>query len=175
MHSTDFSHMRHRYYIVRPEPNNTCVPMIALDELPAGFRLKGIPGTVTAQQINEWDMARVGADVSLKGSFRVDHDGIPPSRVPPSTPEQQSSPKKENSLSPNEQNTKESPEAVVATREVNRDDDGEKSSKADVSMKSDHSSNAEMSSAKAKVEGLASVLKMNQEVNVSGRFRMYPH
>ena len=74
MPTKDWSHMRHRYYIVRPEPNKTCVPMIALDELPPGFRLKGVPMTVTPQQIQEWDMARVGADVKFKYTFETDFE-----------------------------------------------------------------------------------------------------
>lgn len=73
----DFSQMRHRYYIVRPEPNKTCVPMIAVDELPKGFQLKGVPMTVTPQQIQEWDMARVGADVELKYTFETNSEPQP--------------------------------------------------------------------------------------------------
>ena len=70
MPSKDFSQMRLRYYIVRPEPNKTCVPMVALDELPTGFRLKGVPLNVTPQQIQEWDMARVGAGHRADGFIR---------------------------------------------------------------------------------------------------------
>lgn len=74
MPTKDCSPMRHRYYIVRPEPNKTCVPMIAVDELPTGLQLKGVPTTVTLQQIQEWDMARVGADVQLKYTFETDYN-----------------------------------------------------------------------------------------------------
>ena len=147
--------------------------MIALDELPAGFRLKGIPGTVTAQQINEWDMARVGADVALKDSFKVEHDRISPPQLPPSTPVQQSSPAKK--TSPNVENTKASSEAIVIAGAVNGGDDGEDSSKRDISVRSDQSSNAETSNANVKVEGLASVLKMNQEVNVGRELETCQH
>lgn len=80
MPAEDYSRMHHRYYIVRPEPNKTCVPMIAVDELPRGFHLKGVPMTVTPQQIQEWDMARVGADVKLEYSFEVNFEPLVSSR-----------------------------------------------------------------------------------------------
>ena len=74
MSTEDFSQMRHRYYIVRPEPNKTCVPLIALDELPANLRIKGIPLNVTAQQIMDWDMARAGDEIEGQESFEIEFD-----------------------------------------------------------------------------------------------------
>ena len=74
MSVTDYFHMRHRHYIVRTGPEKTCVPMIAVDELPAGLKLRGMPMTVTPQQIQEWDMARVGADVKLSRTFKIDSE-----------------------------------------------------------------------------------------------------
>lgn len=74
MSVTDYSHMRHRHYIVRTGSEKTCVPMIAIDELPAGLKLRGMPMTVTPQQIQEWDMTRVGADVKLNHIFKIDSE-----------------------------------------------------------------------------------------------------
>ena len=127
----DFSQMRHRYYVVRPEPNKKCVPLVALDELPEGFRLKNVPLTVTPQQILEWDMARVGTDIELKDSFEVDFDRLaPPQNSPqPSSDEQNSTILKKSEVSneaidenlamKEEQNSK---KAVEATGSVKLDD-----------------------------------------------------
>ncbi len=152
--------MRRRYFIVRPEPNKQCVPMIALDELPPDFRLKGVPLTVNPQQINEWDMARVGADVALKYSFEIEFDHLPVS--------QQCQPSSHrNEDSPSQEKTQVPAEAVSVTGEVNEEEGVEKPSKPDTSTKSEETSNAETSKAKSNIEGLASVLKLHQEVNVS--------
>ena len=148
--------MRHRYYIVRPEPNKTCVPMIALDELPPGFCLKGIPLTVTPQQINAWDMARVGADVILKDTFEVEFAQLTPS---------QSSTEDKNSYAEEIPATQDQTEN--ATGESSGENDICKSSKPKISMNPEKSSNSETSNIKSNGEGLASVLKLDAEANVS--------
>lgn len=49
---------RPRYYICRDD--KTLVPLIAVDELPPFIRLHGVPLSLAAAHIEEWDMSRCG-------------------------------------------------------------------------------------------------------------------
>ena len=46
------------YFLVRPD--KTAVPLIALDELHADYEISGVPGTLKTEEIEKWNMARVG-------------------------------------------------------------------------------------------------------------------
>ena len=53
---------RPQYYIVRGD--KTCVPLIAVDEISPAIRLRGIPLSLSGDDIEEWNMARVGDQVN---------------------------------------------------------------------------------------------------------------
>ena len=153
----DFSQMRRRYYIVRPEPNKTCVPMVALDELPAGLRLKGVPMTVTPQQIQDWDMARVGADIALTDSFEVEFD-------------RQALPKRGQKSGTDDKNvsstekTELSKEAPTENEVASEKDKVERSNKNDDSVTS---RNSEAQNAKSVEEDCPPLSELQQQANVS--------
>lgn len=68
--------LRPQFYLVRPDPSSTIVPLIPYDELPDIFRklgLHGVPDTITTQHIHDWDMSRVHDLVPLRGSFDVEN------------------------------------------------------------------------------------------------------
>ena len=68
---TEMGAARPRFYIVRPEPNKKFVPLVAVDELPTLCRLQGVPLTLSAQVIEEWNMARVGDFTPYKGQYEI--------------------------------------------------------------------------------------------------------
>ena len=63
--------LRPRFFVVRSGPEKILVPLIAVDELPSYLRLKGVPSTLDAKTINDWNMARVGDTTKHLGLFEV--------------------------------------------------------------------------------------------------------
>lgn len=49
---------RPHYFLVRPD--KTAVPLIALDEIHADYHIAGVSKTLTTEEIEKWNMARVG-------------------------------------------------------------------------------------------------------------------
>ena len=59
------------YYIVRPD--KTLVPLIAIDEINPVFCIHGLPTSLTANDIEEWNMARCGDEINrAKNYYRMD-------------------------------------------------------------------------------------------------------
>ncbi|KAL9131283.1 MAG: hypothetical protein Q9217_000771 [Psora testacea] len=52
---------RPHFYIVRPD--KTFVPLIALDEISPTVRIHGVPSSLTADNIEKWNMARCGDQI----------------------------------------------------------------------------------------------------------------
>ena len=159
MPSRDFSQMRHRYYIVRPEPNKTCVPMVALDELPIGLRLKGVPMTVTPQQILDWDMARVGADVKLTDSFEVDFDRA-------TVPRHSSQSAVDEKTRSRAEQTRLSKEVSSGLGTANEEDQTEKVSQNIGSVNPDKSGGFDAQNANSAERGARSISGLQQQANV---------
>ena len=64
---------RPRYYICRDD--KTLVPLIAIDELPPIIRIHGVPLSLAAADIEEWDMSRCGDVIDrAKNVYRIDLD-----------------------------------------------------------------------------------------------------
>lgn len=62
---------RPRYYICRDD--KTLVPLIAVDELPPIIRLHGVPLSLAAADIEEWDMSRCGDVIDrAKNLYRIE-------------------------------------------------------------------------------------------------------
>ena len=62
---------RPRYYICRDD--KTLVPLIAVDELPPIIRLHGVPLSLAAADIEEWDMSRCGDVIDrAKNVYRIE-------------------------------------------------------------------------------------------------------
>ena len=62
---------RPHFYIVRPD--KTFVPLIAIDEINPMFRIHGVPVSLTADDIEEWRMARCGDQIDRpKNYYRMD-------------------------------------------------------------------------------------------------------
>lgn len=62
---------RPHFYIVRPDM--TFVPLIAIDELNPMLRIHGVPPSLTIDDIEDWNMARVGDQVDRpKNYYRIE-------------------------------------------------------------------------------------------------------
>ena len=62
---------RPRYYICRDD--KTLVPLIAVDELPPFMRIQGVPLSLAAADIEEWDMSRCGDVIDrAKKQYRIE-------------------------------------------------------------------------------------------------------
>ncbi|KAG8529453.1 uncharacterized protein KY384_006090 [Bacidia gigantensis] len=58
---------RPRFYIVRPD--KTFVPLIAVDEINPMLRLHGVPRALAIDEIDKWNLARVGDLVDRPGQY----------------------------------------------------------------------------------------------------------
>ena len=59
------------FYIVRPD--KTFVPLIAIDEINPMFHIRGVPTSLTADDIEEWNMARCGDQIDRpKNYYRLE-------------------------------------------------------------------------------------------------------